>query len=36
VRRSGSWYRTVDANRSALPAADWHGNGGFRVARDLP
>lgn len=35
VRRSGSWYRPVTANRSALPAADWHGNGGFRVARAL-
>ena len=35
VRRGGSWYRVGGYNRSALPGADWHGQGGVRVARDL-
>jgi formylglycine-generating enzyme required for sulfatase activity len=35
TRRGGSWYRAAGNNRSSLPKADWHGNAGFRVARDL-
>lgn len=35
VRRSASWFRLGAVQRSALPNADWHGNAGFRVARDL-
>lgn len=34
VRRSASWFRLGSVQRSALPNADWHGNAGFRVARD--
>ncbi|MGC3980626.1 MAG: SUMF1/EgtB/PvdO family nonheme iron enzyme [Steroidobacteraceae bacterium] len=35
VRRSASWFRVSAVQRSALPNADWHGNAGFRVIREL-